>query len=103
MSGEINPSPFCAVKSNLIRRNQEIIWGVSLIISKIASNVHWGFPPNGKKIKQTQEEEVVRLLTKQGFREVTAEELRTEPYLSLAKRPECFTAKMDSKHSLLGT
>jgi hypothetical protein len=43
-----------------------------------------------KKIRLTQEEEIVRLLKKEGFRELTPVEMEKEPYKSLAKVPECF-------------
>ena len=43
-----------------------------------------------KKVRVTQEEEVIRLLRKEGFRKLTREEMAREPYKSLAKTPECF-------------
>jgi len=43
-----------------------------------------------KKIRLTQEEEVIRLLQREGFKEITPAELATEPYKSLAVMPECF-------------
>lgn len=43
-----------------------------------------------KKMRLTQEEEVIRLLKKEGFREVSPQEFIQEPYKSLAKLPDCF-------------
>jgi len=43
-----------------------------------------------RKVKLTQEEEVVRLLKKEGFREISQSELCVEPYKSLAQPPDCF-------------
>lgn len=43
-----------------------------------------------KKIRLTQEEEVIRLLKREGFREVSLRECTQEPYKSLAKLPDCF-------------
>lgn len=45
-----------------------------------------------KKIRLTQEEEVIRLLKREGFREVSPQEVTQEPYKSLAKLPDCFEA-----------
>ena len=49
-----------------------------------------------KKIRLTQEEEIIRLLSKEGFREISPEELALEPYKTLAKMPECFEVKLPS-------
>jgi hypothetical protein len=43
-----------------------------------------------KKMRLTQEEEVIRLLKREGFREVSPQEVNQEPYKSLAKLPDCF-------------
>ena len=50
-----------------------------------------------KKIRLTQEEEVIRLLNKEGFREISSEELMQEPYKSFAKMPDCFGKKLPAK------
>ena len=55
------------------------------------------------KKKLTQEEEVVRLLKKQGFREVTSEELKSEPYVSMSKKPECYSFDKSSKARMPAT
>ena len=43
-----------------------------------------------KKVRQTQEEEIVNVLQKEGFRELTEKEIKKEPYKSIAKAPLCF-------------
>ena len=43
-----------------------------------------------KKIRPTEEEEVVAMLKREGFRELTKEEIRKPKYRSLFKLPECF-------------
>ncbi|MBI4684767.1 MAG: hypothetical protein HY755_06170 [Nitrospirae bacterium] len=43
-----------------------------------------------KKVRLTQEEEIIRILRKEGFRKVSEKDLRKEPYKSLAKLPSCF-------------
>jgi hypothetical protein len=53
-----------------------------------------------KKIRLTQEEEIINLLNREGFREISREELTQEPYKTLAKMPECFKAKTPGKSNL---
>ena len=48
-----------------------------------------------KKIRKSQEEKVIEMLKKEGFREVSKSEIRKEPYKSISKMPECF--KKDNK------
>jgi len=43
-----------------------------------------------KKVKLTQEEEVIKMLKKEGFEELTEKEIRKEPYKSIHKLPVCF-------------
>ena len=43
-----------------------------------------------KKIRPTEEEEVVAMLKREGFRELTKEEIRKPQYRSLVELPECF-------------
>ena len=43
-----------------------------------------------KKIRPTEEEEVVAMLKREGFRELTKEEIGKPQYRSLFKLPECF-------------
>ncbi len=56
-----------------------------------------------KKVKLTQEEEVIRLLTREGFREVSPEELNKEPFKSMARKPECFAKKSVDRNYLPAT
>jgi hypothetical protein len=43
-----------------------------------------------KKIRLTQEEEIISVLKKEGFKELTKKEIRKEPYKSISKEPLCF-------------
>jgi len=43
-----------------------------------------------EKIRQTQEEEIIEILNKQGFKELAEEEVQKEPYKSIYKLPDCF-------------
>jgi hypothetical protein len=43
-----------------------------------------------KKIRLTEEEEVVEMLKREGFKELTKEELKKPQYRSIYKLPECF-------------
>jgi hypothetical protein len=43
-----------------------------------------------KKIRKTQEEEVVSMLKKEGFREMSEAEITEEPYKSIYALPDCF-------------
>jgi len=45
-----------------------------------------------KKIRKSQEEEVVEMLKREGFRELSKSEVQKEPYKSIYKMPECFEA-----------
>jgi len=38
----------------------------------------------------TQEEEISKILKKEGFRELTRKEIAREPFKSMAKAPLCF-------------
>lgn len=43
-----------------------------------------------KKIRLTQEEDIIRILKKEGFKELDSKEMKKEPYKSLGKLPTCF-------------
>lgn len=43
-----------------------------------------------KKIRLTQEAEIINVLKREGFKELTEKEIRKEPYKSMAKAPLCF-------------
>jgi hypothetical protein len=53
-----------------------------------------------KKIRLTQEEEIIRLLSREGFKEITPEELLQEPYKTLSKMPDCFCTPNGKKRSV---
>ena len=53
-----------------------------------------------KKIRLTQEEEIIRLLNREGFREIAQEELSQEPYKTLANMPDCFCPSPSKKRSV---
>ncbi len=42
------------------------------------------------KIRKTQEEEVIQMLNREGFRELSKKEVEKEPYKTLYRLPECF-------------
>jgi len=56
-----------------------------------------------KKIRLTQEEEVIRFLNREGFREISSEELLKEPYKSFVKMPDCFEHKFPGKAGIKKT
>jgi hypothetical protein len=43
-----------------------------------------------KKVRLTEEEEIIRILKKEGFKELSGKDLKREPYKSLKKLPACF-------------
>ena len=43
-----------------------------------------------KKIRKSQEDEVVAMLKREGFRELHKNEIEKEPYKSIYRLPECF-------------
>jgi hypothetical protein len=53
------------------------------------------------KIRKTQEEEVLELLKREGFRELSEDEIKMEPYKSIYKMPECFKLVQDKEPGLL--
>ncbi|MFZ4860065.1 MAG: hypothetical protein ACOYL3_27190 [Desulfuromonadaceae bacterium] len=54
-----------------------------------------------KKIRLTQEEEIIRLLSREGFKEITPEQLLQEPYKTLSKMPDCFCTPNEKKRSVI--
>ncbi len=42
-----------------------------------------------EKIKQTQEEEIISVLKREGFKELSETEIKKEPYKSIYTLPEC--------------
>jgi hypothetical protein len=43
-----------------------------------------------KKIRKTQEEEILQVLAREGFQELTEKDLEKEPYKSIYALPDCF-------------
>ena len=43
-----------------------------------------------EKVRKTQEEQVIEMLKREGFRELKEEEIQREPYKSIYVMPECF-------------
>jgi len=43
-----------------------------------------------KKIRKSEEEEVILMLKKEGFRELSEAEIAREPYKSIYALPDCF-------------
>ena len=44
-----------------------------------------------KKIRKTQEEEILQVLAREGFQELTEKDLKKEPYKSIYALPDCFS------------
>jgi hypothetical protein len=44
-----------------------------------------------KKIRKTQEEEILQVLTREGFQELTEKDLQKEPYNPIYALPDCFS------------
>ena len=44
-----------------------------------------------EKIRKSQEEKVIKMLKREGFRELTEKDLEKEPYKSIYRMPECFS------------
>jgi hypothetical protein len=48
-------------------------------------------------VRKTQEEEVVEMLKREGFRELSKSEIQREPYKTIYKLPECFKKNKQKK------
>ena len=53
-----------------------------------------------KKIRKTQEEEIIQVLKREGFKELNEKDLQKEPYKSIYTLPDCFSKEEKPK---LGT
>ncbi len=53
-----------------------------------------------KKIRKTQEEEIIQVLKREGFKELNERDLQKEPYKSIYALPDCFAKEKKPK---LGT
>ena len=49
-----------------------------------------------KKIRKSQEEEILQVLAKEGFQELTEKDLEKEPYKSIYALPDCFSKDSDA-------
>ena len=46
-----------------------------------------------KKVRKTEEEEVVNILKRRGFVEIPMSEIEKEPYKTIYELPECFQSE----------
>ena len=49
-----------------------------------------------EKIRKSQEDKVIEMLKRGGFRELSKKELQKEPYKSIYRMPECFDNENES-------
>jgi len=49
------------------------------------------------KIRHTQEEEILQMLEREGFEELTEKDLQKEPYKSIYALPDCFANDKESQ------
>jgi hypothetical protein len=50
-----------------------------------------------KKIRKSQEEEIIQVLKREGFKEVNEKDLQKEPYKSIYALPDCFEKEKNLK------
>jgi len=50
-----------------------------------------------KKIRKSQEEEIIQVLKREGFKEINEKDLQKEPYKSIYALPDCFTKDKNPK------
>jgi hypothetical protein len=50
-----------------------------------------------KKIRLTQEEEIVKMLKKEGFEELSEKDIKKEPYKSIYRQPGCFKGNKENR------
>jgi hypothetical protein len=55
-----------------------------------------------KKIRRTQAEEVIRMLKREGFQEVSIKEVEKEPYKTIYSLPDCFKAPKNKRKTKIG-
>jgi hypothetical protein len=53
-----------------------------------------------KRIKKSQEEEIIQVLKREGFKEVNEKDLHKEPYKSIYALPDCFTKEQNRKRGV---
>lgn len=49
-----------------------------------------------ERVRPSQEDEIIEMLAREGFEELTEEEVRKEPYRSIYKLPDCFTTEQQA-------
>ena len=49
-----------------------------------------------EKIRKSQEDKVIEMLKREGFRELSKKEIQKEPYKSIYRMPECFDNENES-------
>ena len=47
------------------------------------------------RIRLSQEEEIIETLLKEGFEELSEEQIEKEPYKSICKLPDCFDIELE--------
>jgi hypothetical protein len=52
-----------------------------------------------RKIRKSQEEEVILMLKKEGFKELSEAEIAKEPYKSIYALPDCFKQQKETTKS----
>ena len=50
-----------------------------------------------KKIRKSQEEEIIQVLKREGFKEINEKDLQKEPYKSIYALHDCFTKDKNPK------
>ena len=50
-----------------------------------------------KKIRKSQEEEIIQVLEREGFKELNEKDLQKEPYKSIYVLPDCFAKEKNPK------
>ncbi len=51
-----------------------------------------------EKVRKTEEEEIIEILLKEGFEELSETEVSKEPYKSIHTLPDCFINKSESSN-----
>jgi len=53
-----------------------------------------------KKLRKSQEEEILQVLAREGFQELTEKDLEKEPYKSIYALPDCFAKEKKPKSGM---
>ena len=54
-----------------------------------------------EKIRKSQEEEIIQVLEREGFKELNEKDLQKEPYKSIYALPDCFAKEKKPKPGTL--